>query len=75
MFCLISGERNKVLHWYNFVHWYSITYGTFLWEYHAENVHQKIAPNPFLVLLNKPKQPLHALFEIRYFERGLSKGF
>ena len=25
---------------------------------HAENVHQKLAPDPFLILLNNPKQPL-----------------
>ena len=27
---------------------------------HAENVHRKLAPDPFLILLNNPKQPLHA---------------
>ena len=27
---------------------------------HAENVNQKLAPDPFLILLNNPKQPLHA---------------
>ena len=25
----------------------------------AENVLQKLAPDPFLILLNNPKQPLH----------------
>ena len=34
--------------------------GTFLLENHAENVQQKLAPEPFLVLLNKPKKSLHA---------------
>ena len=29
-------------------------------ENHAENVHQKLAPDPFLILLNNPKQPSHA---------------
>ena len=29
-------------------------------EYHAENVHQKLVPNPFFILVNNPKQPLHA---------------
>ena len=29
-------------------------------ENHAENVHQKLARVPFLILLNNPKQPLHA---------------
>ena len=28
-------------------------------ENHAKNVHQKLAPDPFLILLNNPKQPLH----------------
>ena len=27
---------------------------------HAENVHQMLAPDPFLILLNNPKQALHA---------------
>ena len=31
----------------------------FLWKNHAKNMHQKLAPNPFLILLNNPKQPLH----------------
>ena len=40
---------------------------------------RKYAPRatarPLFVLLNSPKQPLHARnsFQIRYFERGLSK--
>ena len=29
-------------------------------ENHAENVHKKLAPDPFLILLNNPKEPLHA---------------
>ena len=29
-------------------------------ENHAENVHQNIFPDPFLILVNSPKQPLHA---------------
>ena len=29
-------------------------------ENHAENVHQKLVPDPFLILVNNPKQPLHA---------------
>ena len=37
---------------------------------HAENVHQKLAPNPFLILLNKMKE---INSKIRYFERELSK--
>ena len=27
---------------------------------HAKNVHQKLAPDPFLILLNNQKKPLHA---------------
>ena len=29
-------------------------------EYHAENVHQKPVPDPFLTWINNPKQSLHA---------------
>ena len=32
----------------------------FFWKNHAENAHQKVASDPFLILLNNPKQPLHA---------------
>ena len=28
--------------------------------YNTKNVHQKLAPDPFFILENKPKQPLHA---------------
>ena len=28
-------------------------------ENHAENVHQKLAPDRFLILPNNPKKPLH----------------
>ena len=31
----------------------------FLWKNHTENVHQKVVPNPFLIMVNKPKQLLH----------------
>ena len=43
----------------------------------AENVHQKLVPEPFLVFLNNPKQSFHArnCFKMRYFEQGLSKSF
>ena len=34
----------------NFVH---------IWEKYAENVHQKLVPDTFLILVNNPKQPLH----------------
>ena len=38
-------------------------------------MHQKLVPDPFLILVNNPKQPLHArnYFKNKYFERGLSK--
>ena len=26
---------------------------------YAENVHQKLVPHPFFILVNNPKQPLH----------------
>ena len=57
--CLIHWERNEVWHW-NFVHWYSIKYRTFLWKNHAEDGHQKLVPDPSLILLNNPNQPWHA---------------
>ena len=39
----------------------------------AENMHQKLVPDPFLILVNNPKQPCmqEILLKIRYFERGL----
>ena len=41
----------------------------------AENEHQKLVPNPFLISVNNPKYPLHArnLFTIKYFERNFQK--
>ena len=30
---------------------------TLLWKSHAENVHQKLVPDPFSILVNNPKQP------------------
>ena len=27
---------------------------------HAENVHQNVVPDPYLILVTNPKQPLHA---------------
>ena len=40
---------------------------------HAENVHQRLVPDSFLILVKNPKQPLHArnISKIRYFERRL----
>ena len=37
-------------------------------ESHGENVHQKLVPDPSLILVNNPKQPLHA---INYFENKI----
>ena len=37
----------------------SIKSGTFLWKNYAENVHQKLVPD-FFILVNDPKQLLHA---------------
>ena len=43
-------------------------------EYHSENVHQKLVPDPLLILVNNPKQPLHTRnYFKRYFEIVLSK--
>ena len=38
----------------------SVKYKTFLRKNHAENVHQNLVPDPFLILLNNPKWSLHA---------------
>ena len=42
---------------------------------HAKYVFQKLLSDPFFILVNNQKQPLHARnpFKIRYFESGLSK--
>ena len=36
-----------------------------------ENVHQKLVPDPFFILVNNPKQPLHAIhsFKNKIFKR------
>ena len=38
-------------------------------------MHQKLVPDPFLILANNPKQPLHVRnsFKNKIFESGLSK--
>ena len=40
-------------------------------------MHQNLVPDPFLILINNPKHPLHARnsLRVRYFERGLSNSF
>ena len=58
--CLNKNFRRKKLWHWNFVNWQSFKQRTFLWENHAENIHQKLVPGPFLILVNNPKQPLHA---------------
>ena len=44
-------------------------------ENHAENVHQKLAPDPFLILLNNLKQTLYAgnSFENKKFWKMIIK--
>ena len=66
---IICLNKNLITHfvWYlekeircDIVHWWHIKYGTFLCKNHAENVHQKLAPDPFSILLNNSKRTLHA---------------
>ena len=44
---------------------------------HAENVHQSLVPDPFLILVNTQNKHYmqEIYFEGRYFERGLSKSY
>ena len=56
--CLISWERKRCD--IEILSFDSIKYRTLLWKNHAENVHQELAPDPFLILLNNPTQSLHA---------------
>ena len=39
-------------------------------ENHAENIHQKLAPDPYLIFLSNPKQPLHTR---NSFKKALKK--
>ena len=55
----MSWEGKKIWHC-KFVNWYSIRKGAFVWKNHAENIPLKLIPDPFLILVNNPKQPLHA---------------
>ena len=45
------------------------------WKSYAENVHQKLVPNPYFILVNNPKQILmqEILLKIRNFGRAFSK--
>ena len=42
---------------------------------HTETVHQKLIPDPLLILVNNPKQPLHARnsFESKIFSKTIIK--
>ena len=46
-----------------------------LMEKFAGSIHQKLVPDPFLILVSSPIKPIHAKkhLKIKYFERGLSK--
>ena len=50
-------------------------YGTFLWKNHAENVHQKLDLELFLILLNNAKQPFQARnpFKNKVFWKKINK--
>ena len=52
--------HKNVWHW-NFVHRWSIKEGTFYGKILAENMHQKLVLDPFLILVDNSKQPLHAV--------------
>ena len=45
----------------------SITQGS-LWKNHVKNEHQKLVPDPFLILVNNPNQLLYAR---NYFENKI----
>ena len=42
----------------------------------CRNMHQKLAPDPYLILLNNPKQPLHARksFKNKILKKDYQKG-
>ena len=39
---------------------YRLLNKTILWKNHAENLHQYLIPDPFLIMVNNQKQPLDA---------------
>ena len=47
MFDILRSKKDMTLNLLNKEH---------LYEKHAENVHQKLLPDPFLILVNNPKQ-------------------
>ena len=72
---MISWEEKKydIL---KFVNWQNIKLGTFSWKNHAENVHQKLFTDFFLILVNNPEQILCArnFFENKVFwKRNIKK--
>ena len=44
-------------------------------EKYAENMQQKLVPDLFIILVNNPKQPLHArnYFKSKIFWKGIIK--
>ena len=76
LFCLISWEKKS----YG-TETFSIDIVSNKEHFHgkkqAQNVYQKVVPDPFLILVNNPKQPCmqKTILKIRYFVRGLSKSF
>ena len=73
-FCLISLEEKRydietlfVDRLLNKEHFYG--------KSDAENVHQKLVPDPFLISVNNPKQPLHTrnYFKIKIFWKRFIK--
>ena len=56
LFDILRRKKDITL---NFANWKSIKSGTFLCKNDAENMHQKLVLDPFLVLVNNPKQPLY----------------
>ena len=49
--------------------------GRFSWKNHAEIMHWKPVQDPFLILVNNPKQPLHArnCFKNKIFSKRIIK--
>ena len=70
MFDTLRKKKGMILKLYPLIEYKK---GAFLWKSHAENVHKKLVPDPFLTLVNNPKQPFHARNCFTNFEKGLSK--
>ena len=73
-FCLISWEVKKSLT-LKLSQLIDYIIETFLWKNHAENVHQKLIPDPLLMLVKNPKQPLHVrnVFRNKIFWKTIIK--